>query len=79
MSIKSDTWITEMAEKHDMISPFVSSQVKESQGQKGRPRRRTHIPKESRQTGHTGLGYNLCGPDEPSHVLLRDARFLSID
>ncbi|MBT4884584.1 MAG: dCTP deaminase, partial [Legionellales bacterium] len=34
MSIKSDTWITEMAEKHDMISPFVSSQVKESQGQK---------------------------------------------
>jgi len=34
MSIKSDQWITEMAEKHDMISPFVKNQVKEADGRK---------------------------------------------
>ena len=34
MAIKSDSWITEMAEKHDMISPYVSSQVKAMDGRK---------------------------------------------
>ncbi|MEE3002903.1 MAG: dCTP deaminase [Pseudomonadota bacterium] len=28
MSIKSDVWITEMSQRHDMIKPFVPSQVK---------------------------------------------------
>ena len=34
MSIKSDQWICKMAEEHGMISPFVSSQVKQSDGHK---------------------------------------------
>lgn len=34
MSIKSDNWICDMATKHDMISPFVASQVKESGARK---------------------------------------------
>lgn len=28
MSIKSDLWITRMAEQHEMISPFVANQIK---------------------------------------------------
>ncbi|MEX0942201.1 MAG: dCTP deaminase [Pseudomonadales bacterium] len=31
MSIKSDRWIREMAEKHDMISPFEPGQVRQSE------------------------------------------------
>ena len=32
MSIKSDRWIREMAEKHGMIEPFEPRQVRESKG-----------------------------------------------
>lgn len=32
MSIKSDRWICEMAEKHQMISPFLKTQIKEENG-----------------------------------------------
>ena len=31
MSIKSDKWIRRMAEQHDMISPFESGQMRESE------------------------------------------------
>ena len=34
MSIKSDSWIRRMVEKHDMISPFSSNQVKEVDGKR---------------------------------------------
>ena len=33
MAIKSDRWIRQMAQEHDMISPFEAGQVKESGGQ----------------------------------------------
>ncbi len=32
MSIKSDQWIREMAEKHGMIEPFISQQVSQNDG-----------------------------------------------
>jgi len=34
MAIKSDRWIRQMAQEHDMISPFEAGQVKESGGQR---------------------------------------------
>jgi dCTP deaminase len=34
MSIKSDRWIREMSEQHDMIAPFAPSQVRTHQGEK---------------------------------------------
>ncbi|MEL6950365.1 MAG: dCTP deaminase [Pseudomonadota bacterium] len=34
MSIKSDRWITRMAQEHDMISPFEAGQVRESDGRR---------------------------------------------
>ncbi|MEJ6592654.1 MAG: dCTP deaminase [SAR86 cluster bacterium] len=34
MAIKSDRWIRQMAQEHDMIAPFEAGQVKESGGQR---------------------------------------------
>src|SRR5665648_871649 len=34
MSIKSDRWIAEMAEKHGMIEPFVPAQLRHDNGNK---------------------------------------------
>ncbi|MEM7806440.1 MAG: dCTP deaminase [Pseudomonadota bacterium] len=34
MSIKSDRWITRMAQEYDMISPFEAGQVRESDGRR---------------------------------------------
>lgn len=34
MSIKSDRWIRQMAESHDMIAPFEPGQVREANGQR---------------------------------------------
>ncbi len=34
MSIKSDRWIRQMAQSHDMISPFEPGQVREANGQR---------------------------------------------
>ena len=34
MSVKSDSWIKKMALEEDMISPFLSQQVREEKGKK---------------------------------------------
>ena len=34
MTVKSDKWITKMAQNHQMIEPFCSAQVRNSDGQR---------------------------------------------
>lgn len=52
MSIKSDYWITKMAQEHHMISPFIKNQV------------RSHAGKRVISYGTSSYGYDVrCAPE----------------
>ena len=57
MSIKSDRWIRQMATEHEMISPFVPQQVRESVNESGEVQRAISY-------GVSSYGYDLRVADE---------------